>query len=93
MTKTPGGGGHEPLDCRMVLRQLWEYLDGELDTERERAVREHLDLCARCYPHYDFEKAFLQAIAASRDTASAPASLRARVEQALRAEGFVPEIR
>lgn len=92
MTNTTGGDAYAPLDCGMVLRQLWDYLDGELDAERERAVHEHLELCARCYPHYDFEKAFLQAIAASRDTVSAPAALRARVEHALRAEGFVADV-
>lgn len=78
------------LDCGMVLRQLWDYLDGELDLERERAIREHLAVCADCYPHYDFEKLFLDGIAAARRGEGAPAALRARVERALREEGFAP---
>lgn len=78
------------LDCGMVLRELWEYLDGELDPTRERAVREHLAACAACYGHNDFEKLFLDGLAAIRRGDGAPAELRARVERALREEGFAP---
>lgn len=78
------------VDCGTAMRQLWEYLDGELDAERERAIRQHLEVCTDCYPHYDFEKLFLEGIAAARRGEGAPAALRARVERALREEGFAP---
>jgi anti-sigma factor RsiW len=32
----------EMLDCDAVMRQLWDYLDGELTAEREQAIRAHL---------------------------------------------------
>lgn len=76
------------LDCDAVMRQLWDYLDGELTPDREAAVRDHLAVCKRCYPQYDFEKAFVRALAASRREHSRPDALRTRVLAALRAEGF-----
>src|SRR5579872_5900296 len=45
-----------PLDCKAVIDQLWEYLDGELGEERTMLIRQHLALCSHCYPQYDFEK-------------------------------------
>lgn len=46
------------LDCDAVMRQLWDYLDGELTPARTEAIREHLALCARCFPQLEFERAF-----------------------------------
>ncbi len=76
------------LDCDAVMRQLWDYLDGELTFGREAAVRVHLAVCKRCYPQYNFERAFIKALAASRREHSRPDELRNRVLTALRAEGF-----
>lgn len=78
----------EALDCDAVMRQLWDYLDGELDGERETAIRAHLAVCKRCYPQYDFERAFLGVLTATRPQHSRPGAVRARVLAALRAEGF-----
>ena len=80
----------EKIDCVAAMRQLWDYLDGELTPSRESAIRAHLARCASCYPHFDFEKAFLQALAATRSDRCAPISLRTRVVDALCAAGFVP---
>lgn len=77
------------VDCLSAVRQLWDCLDGELTEERMRVVRAHLERCARCYPHFDFERNFLDALAATRPDCYAPAELRARVVSALRAAGFV----
>ena len=78
------------LDCHAAMRQLWDYLDGELSPERMEAVRAHLAVCARCYPHYDFERTFLEAVAATRNGRAAPGALRERVLSALREAGFAP---
>jgi len=78
----------EMLDCDAVMRQLWDYLDGELTPEREAAIRTHVAVCKRCYPQYDFESAFLRALGAARRSHSRPEMLKARVLDALRAEGF-----
>lgn len=78
----------EMLDCDAVMRQLWDYLDGELTPETEDAIRAHLAVCKRCHPQYSFEAAFQRALAAVRRTHSRPDALKARVLGLLRAEGF-----
>ena len=79
------------LDCREAMRQLFDFLDEELTPDRMEAVRAHIDVCARCYPHYDFERAFLFAIAATRRDQPASGELRLRVTDALRREGLLAE--
>lgn len=70
------------LDCRGVMRRLYEYIDEELDAETVEKIREHLELCKKCYPHYEFEKAFLRLVGYRR-RASAPPDLRQRVLHAI----------
>lgn len=76
------------LDCDAVMRQLWDYLDGELTPDRTEAIREHLALCARCFPQLEFEQAFLDTLGQSRRRHGDYDALRARVVSALRVEGF-----
>ncbi|MGH7569844.1 MAG: anti-sigma factor family protein [Gemmatimonadales bacterium] len=55
-----------------MIQQLWEYLDGELLPERMKEIAAHLSECARCYPQYRFEFAFLEALARQRDRLPRP---------------------
>lgn len=73
---SPPGG----IDCADVVAQLYEYIDEELDDEMVSRIREHLRLCKRCFPRYDFEKAFLRFLA-EQGRLSAPAELRRRIFQ------------
>lgn len=75
-------------DCAAVMQQLWEYLDGEVGPEQAAAIQGHLALCAKCYPQYNFEKAFLDALGDCRCTTCAPHDLRCKVVEALRDAGF-----
>lgn len=47
------------LSCEEALSRVYEYLDGELDAGQHDAVRRHIQKCLRCYPHFDFERIFL----------------------------------
>lgn len=60
------------VSCRDVIGQLWDYLDGELPPERVEEFAAHLAECARCYPQFRFEFAFLEALARQRDRLSGP---------------------
>lgn len=60
------------VSCREVIEELWDYLDGELPTERMEDLAAHLAECARCYPQYRFEFAFLEAVARQRDRLPGP---------------------
>ncbi len=80
---------HAPmLDCESVMRQLWDYLDGELTAERMAAIRAHIEMCKRCYPQYEFERSFLDALAARRRRHSDPERLRTKLISALQERGF-----
>lgn len=76
------------LDCESVMRQFWDYLDGELTPDRMAAIRAHLELCKRCYPQYEFERSFLDAVAASARQHSNLDRLRAQLTEALEAKGL-----
>ncbi len=73
------------LTCEQAVERLWAYIDGELPTDEADAVKEHLDLCGACYPHFDFQKAFCQFLR-SRPQAGAPAELRRNIFLRLLAE-------
>ncbi len=49
-------------DCRDILCQLWEYLDGELPAGEADAIRLHLADCEHCNPQYRFQLRFLNAL-------------------------------
>lgn len=64
------------ISCEDALAHLWEFLDGELPPEDEAAVKKHLDVCNRCYPHYDFQRAYFEYVRRVRGREHAPPSLR-----------------
>lgn len=76
------------MDCSDVLRELWDYLDGELTDARMDRIRRHLAECRDCHPHFDFERQFLDAITATRDEHPAPSLVRRKVLAKLRKAGY-----
>ncbi len=42
------GGETEDIECAGVLRDVWLFLDDELDPENRAAVEAHLDGCSPC---------------------------------------------
>lgn len=63
------------ISCQDVITQLWDYLDGELPVERAAQIADHLAECARCYPQYRFEYAFLAAVARQRAHGPGPSAV------------------
>jgi anti-sigma factor (TIGR02949 family) len=76
------------LDCDAVMRQLWDYLDGELTPERLAAIEAHVTMCDRCRPQVAFERTFKAALRESRAESADVSALGERVRTALRARGF-----
>ena len=76
------------LDCESVMRQLWDYLDGELTPEHMDAIRAHIEMCKRCYPQYEFERSFLNALAARQRMHSDPERFRTKLMASLRERGL-----
>ena len=77
-----------PEVCREIVRQLWPYLDGALPDEWQSRVAQHLEECVNCRSHYDFERAFLDAVRESGVVSGDFTALRTRVLQALASEGM-----
>lgn len=86
---SPGAMSMEPMpDCDSVMRQLWDFLDGELTDAGMVAIREHLSMCSRCQPQAAFERSFLSAVSRARRDHSSPLSLGDRVRAALLLQGY-----
>jgi anti-sigma factor (TIGR02949 family) len=73
------------MHCHEALSQLWAYIDGELQPELNERVRLHLEMCRRCYPQYDFHRAFV-AYLGRVDKGGVPPTLRRRIFERLLAE-------
>ena len=82
--------GESMMKCEEALYSLFEYLDGEVDESTERRVREHLEVCRRCYSRAEFERAFLEAVASSAHSERVPDSVRERVLAVLDDDGWSP---
>jgi anti-sigma factor RsiW len=74
-------------ECEAIVRRLWPYVDDKLpEWDRERVTR-HLEECADCLSHFDFARAFLDAVHAALPPAKDDDALRARVIAALNDRG------
>lgn len=74
--------GPEMVPCDHVIAKLWEYVDGELKEENAARVRAHLEICSRCFPQYDFQRAYKEFVRRSAQQPM-PARLRRRVFEAI----------
>src|SRR5260370_37000108 len=74
-------------DWGATVRRVWAYVDAKLpDSDRERVTR-HLEECADCLSHFDFARAFLDAVHAARPPVKEDEALRARVIASLNDQG------
>lgn len=71
------------MRCEEALERLWEFLDGELGLPEARAIRQHIEICDRCYPEYDFRRTYTEFTRSMRGNQKAPAELRRRVFQVI----------
>jgi anti-sigma factor (TIGR02949 family) len=71
------------MPCEHVLDRLWEYLDDELTPGDEEKVRKHLEIFNRCYPQYDFRRAYFEYTRRIQQRDHAPPELRRRLFQRL----------
>lgn len=77
----------DDIDCTKVLHALYEFLDGELTSERRAHIEVHLNGCPHCFSAFDFE-AELRILVRSRLQVEVPPSLRQRIVHALEQEGM-----
>jgi anti-sigma factor (TIGR02949 family) len=77
-----------PIDCRIAMQRLWDFLDEELTEDRMAEVRRHLDSCEQCLPHHEFAQRFLHAMQTSRAEQLMPPEVRLKVLRKLVEAGF-----
>lgn len=65
-------------DCNEVLRELYPFLDGEVDAHLRTHIAAHLGSCTDCLEVFDFQ-AELRMVVARKCSEAVPDSLRARV--------------
>jgi anti-sigma factor (TIGR02949 family) len=73
----------EMIPCADAMRRVYEYLDGELDTGWADRVREHIEVCRKCYPYFDFERIFLDHVRSQAITPERSERLERRILEAL----------
>lgn len=71
------------MRCEDVLAHLWDFLDGELPSAEEAAVQRHLEACNRCFPQYDFQRAYLEFVGRLRGNEGTSPDFRRRLFQAI----------
>ncbi len=71
------------VDCGAVIRELWDWLDSELDSGRLEAIRAHLAACRGCAAHEQFARSFLEHVRSAPPDRTDVEQLRARVMRVL----------
>jgi len=80
-------GAPRSLDCRDAVERLYEYLDQELTPDVREEVQHHLRMCAGCFQHFEFERAFLRFLEARARGRDAGPEVKRRILREL----FGPE--
>ena len=53
------------ISCSEAVRQLWEYLEHDLDVEDRTRIEIHLALCRRCCGEVEFTEALRELLGSS----------------------------
>jgi mycothiol system anti-sigma-R factor len=70
---------HEGFDCSRARLQLYEYLDGEMDSDDCAKIREHLAQCGPCLKEYDIDQTLKALLRRSCGCEAAPTQLRLQI--------------
>jgi len=73
------------LTCQEAFERLEDFVDRELNPEELRQVEAHLETCAGCAPHFEFEEQVLDGIRRQVRRIQAPTGLLDRILSRLRA--------
>lgn len=74
--------------CEAVMRQLWPFLDGMISESQREHILDHFAQCSDCESHFDFARAFLEAVEQAKPYLDVDEGLSDKVMAALAAEGF-----
>jgi mycothiol system anti-sigma-R factor len=66
-------------DCSDALSHVYDYLDGEVEDNRRRAIARHLDECPPCREQFDLEQVVKSLVHRCCCSERAPETLRVRI--------------
>ena len=70
---------NDTINCEEALKQLFEYIDHELNSHKHEQMEEHLSKCRSCYSRLEFEK-HLNAHLKKANTQKAPEALQNKLK-------------
>ena len=70
------------IACAEAVRQLWDYLDGNVEESQRELVEEHLAFCRRCCGELEFAEE-LRGFLASHAENDLPPDVHARLTATL----------
>lgn len=70
------------ISCDEAVRQLWEYVEQELDAPRRERLEEHLSICRRCCGEMEFAEE-LRSFMARQSTVELPEGIATKFDHLL----------
>ena len=67
------------ISCSEAVRQLWEYLEGELPDRHRARIDEHLAACLRCCGEVEFAQELRTFLSTHAGEDALPADVRQRL--------------
>ena len=55
------------IDCEQALKQVFEFIDHELEVGNREAMQRHLHTCKSCFSRVEFERMLKQKVSELRD--------------------------
>ena len=71
------------IDCDAVMRQIFDYLDEEVDATTACDFQTHIDECRSCFSRVEFERVLKDRVRDSKDEAL-PESMQKRITKLMK---------
>lgn len=75
------------IDCDEVMRQLFDFLDGEVNVAAHDEIHQHIEDCRSCFSRVEFERQ-LKSRVQGAGKGAAPGSLHRRVADLMKDLGI-----
>ncbi|MBE9557497.1 MAG: zf-HC2 domain-containing protein [Proteobacteria bacterium] len=80
-SKKPETGGE--IDCDEVMRQIFDYLDEEVDETVACELQAHIDDCRSCFSRVEFERVLKDRVRDSK-VETLPESMQERITELMK---------
>jgi anti-sigma factor (TIGR02949 family) len=75
------------VDCDEVMRQLFDFLDDEVEEVAGHEIHHHIDECRSCFSRVEFERVLKERVRASKEEVL-PDSLQGRITELMKSFGL-----